>query len=63
MAERRRKRNSASKIPQCLKLLFAEDQVIMSNTDDKWQTAAFKLNQIMTEYVLTLSEKKKSKVI
>jgi len=36
-------------------LLFADDQVIIADTEDILQKAARKLNQIITEYVLTLS--------
>jgi hypothetical protein len=37
-----------------LTLLFADDQVIISNTDGNLQKAAHKLNQIITEYGLTI---------
>jgi len=33
---------------QLLTLLFADDQVIISNTEDSLQKAAYKLNQIIT---------------
>jgi len=36
-------------------LLFADDQVIIANTEDNLQKAAHKLNQIITEYGLTIS--------
>jgi hypothetical protein len=35
----------------------------MSKADDKWQKAAFKSKQVMTEHGLTLSAKKKYDVI
>jgi len=36
-------------------LLFADDQVITADTEDSLQKAAHKLNQIITEYGLTIS--------
>jgi hypothetical protein len=39
-------------------LLFADDQVVISNTEDNLQKAAYKLNQIITEHGLTLSIQK-----
>jgi hypothetical protein len=30
-------------------LLFADDRVVISNTEDNLQKAAYKLNQVMTE--------------
>jgi len=39
-------------------LLFAEDQVIIYNTEDSLQKAAYKLNQIITERGLTISAQK-----
>jgi hypothetical protein len=42
---------------QLLTLLFADDKVIISNTDDNLQKAAHKLHQI-TEYDLTISAQK-----
>jgi hypothetical protein len=47
-----------SKNKQLLTLLFADDQVIISNTDYNLQKAAHKLNQIITEYGLTISAQK-----
>jgi hypothetical protein len=47
-----------SKNKQLLTLLFADDQVIISNTDDNIQKAAHKLNQTITEYGLNVSEQK-----
>jgi hypothetical protein len=42
-------------------LLFAYDQVIIQDTEDNLQKAAHKLNQLITEYGLTISvEKTKS---
>jgi hypothetical protein len=40
-------------------LLFADDQVIIADTEDNLQKAAHKLNQIITEYGLTTSIEKK----
>jgi len=39
-------------------MLFADDQVIIAYTEDKLQKAAHKLNQIITEYGLTISVQK-----
>ena len=39
-------------------LLFANDQVIIADTEDNLQKAAHKLNQIIAEYGLTLSVQK-----
>jgi len=39
-------------------LLFADDQVIIADTEDNLQKAAHKLNQIITEYGLTISVQK-----
>jgi len=36
-------------------LLFADDQVIIADTEDNLQKAAHKLNQIITQYGLTIS--------
>jgi len=33
-----------------LTLLFADEQVLISNTEDKLQKAAYKLNQIIPEH-------------
>jgi flagellin-specific chaperone FliS len=43
-------------------ILFADDQVIMSDSEDNLQTAIYKLNKIITEYGLTISTDK-SKVM
>jgi hypothetical protein len=43
-------------------ILFADDQVIMSDSEDNLQTAICKLNKIITDYGLTLSTDK-SKVM
>ena len=43
---------------QILVPLFADDQVIISNTDDNFQRAVFTLNQIITELCLTVSVQK-----
>ena len=41
---------------QLLTLLFAYDQVIISNTEDSLQKAAYNLNQIITGYCVTVSD-------
>jgi len=46
-----------SKNQQLSTLLFADDQVIIADTQDNLQKAAYKLNQI-TEYGLTISVEK-----
>ena len=48
-----------SKTQQLSTLLFAEDQVIIAETEHNLQKAAHKLNRIITEYVLTISAQKK----
>jgi len=58
MAERRFKRNSTSKKINALKLLFSNEHVIIFITEDKLQKAAYKLNQIITEYGLIISAHK-----
>jgi hypothetical protein len=45
-----------SKNKQLLTLLFPDDQVIISNTEDKLQKAAHKVNQIITKYGLTIKK-------
>ena len=40
-------------------LLFADDQVIIADSEDNQQKAAHKLNQIITEYGLTISTENK----
>jgi hypothetical protein len=39
-------------------LLFADDQVIVADTEDNLQKAAHKLNRLITEYGLTISVQK-----
>ena len=39
-------------------MLFANDQIIIPNTEDNLQKAAYKLNQIITEHGLTISVQK-----
>jgi len=39
-------------------LLFADDQVIIADTEDNLQKAAHKLNKLITEYGLTISAEK-----
>jgi hypothetical protein len=53
MAERRHSRNSTYK-QQLLPLLFADDQIILSNTKDKMRKTAYKLNQIITARGITI---------
>ena len=43
-------------------LLFADDQVIIADTEDNLQKAAYKLNQIITEYGLAISVQKTKSV-
>jgi len=53
-----------SKNQQLSTLLFADNQVIIADTEDNLQKAAYKLNQIITEYGLTISvQKTKSMVL
>ena len=47
-----------SKNQQLSTLLFADDQVILADTEDNLQKSVHKLNQIITEYVLTISVQK-----
>jgi len=47
-----------SKNQQPSMLLFADDQVIIADTEDNLQKAVHKLNQIITEYGLTTSAQK-----
>ena len=58
MAERRHQRNSTSKNQQLLMLLFVDNEVIISNTEDNVQKAVYKLNKITTEHCLTISVQK-----
>jgi hypothetical protein len=39
-------------------LLFADEQVLVADTEDKLQKVAYKLNQIITEYGLNISVQK-----
>jgi len=43
---------------QMSKLLFADDQVVIADTEDNLQKDAHKLNQMITEYGLTISVRK-----
>jgi len=47
-----------SKNQQLSTLLFADNQVIIADTEDSLQKDAYKLNQIITEYGLTISVQK-----
>ena len=42
-------------------LLFADNQVIIANTENNLQKAAYKLNQMITQYALTMSVQKKNR--
>jgi transcription initiation factor TFIIIB Brf1 subunit/transcription initiation factor TFIIB len=48
----------SKKKTQLSTVLFADDEVIIANTEDNLQKAAQKLNQIITEYGLTISVQK-----
>ena len=52
-----------SKNQQLSNLLFADDQVVIADTEDNVQKAAHKLNQIISEYGLTISVKKIGKAV
>ena len=47
-----------SKNQQLSTLLFADDQVVIADMEDNLQKAAHKLDQIITEYGLTISVQK-----
>jgi len=47
-----------SKNQQLSTLLFADNHVTIADTEDNLQKAAYKLNQIITEYGLTISVQK-----
>jgi hypothetical protein len=47
-----------SKNKQLLTLLFTDDQVIISNTEDNLEKATHKLNHIVIEYGLKVSVQK-----
>ena len=55
MAEKIHNRNSTFKNQQLLTLLFADEQITTSNTEDSFLNAVYKLNQITTELSLTVS--------
>jgi len=58
MTKSRHKRNQTFKNQQLSTMLFADDQVIVADTEDILQKAVHKLNQIITEYDLTISVQK-----
>jgi len=58
MAKSRHNWNQALKNQQLSKLLFADDQVTIADTEDNLQKAGHKLNQIIIEYDLTISVQK-----
>jgi hypothetical protein len=60
MAKRRHKRNSTSKKPTTVNTVFwgADDQLVISDTEDNLQKAAYELNEIITEHSLTISVQK-----
>jgi transcription initiation factor TFIIIB Brf1 subunit/transcription initiation factor TFIIB len=43
-------------------LLFADDQVIIADTEDNLQKAAHELNRLITEYGLPMSVQKRKSV-
>jgi hypothetical protein len=45
---------------QLLKLLFATDQVVISNTEDNLQKSVYKLNQIIREHGLIYLHRKQN---
>ena len=55
MAKSRHNQNETHKNQQLSMLLFADNQVVIADTEDNLQKAAHKLNQIITEYCLTIS--------
>jgi len=57
MTERRYSWNSTFK-QKLLPLLFANDQIILSNTKENMQRTSYKLNQIITARGLTISAQK-----
>jgi hypothetical protein len=61
MAKTRHTGIKISQNQQLSTLLFAEDQVIITDREDNLQRAAHKLNQIITEYGLTISVQKKNR--
>jgi hypothetical protein len=61
MVERRHKRNSTSK--KLTELLFADDQVVVLNTEDNLHIATYKLNQIITKNCLTVFALQKTKIV
>jgi hypothetical protein len=46
-----------------LKLLFADDQIIVPNTEDNLHIATYQLNQIITENGLTVFAVQKTKIM
>jgi len=59
MAKTRHNQNQTLKYQQ---LLFADEQIIIADIEDNLQKAAHKLNQIITEYGLTISVQKTKSV-
>jgi hypothetical protein len=57
MAERRHRWNSTAK-QQLLPLLFADDRVILSNTNDNMQKTAYTINPKITARDVTKSAQK-----
>jgi hypothetical protein len=58
MAERRDQRNSTSKNQQLLMLLFVENEVIISNTEENLQKTVYKLNNNRTLFKYICTENK-----
>jgi hypothetical protein len=58
MAKSIHNRNWTFKSQQLSTLLFTDDEVLIADIEDNLHKAARKLNQIITEYGLTLSAQK-----
>ena len=58
MAKRRHHRNSTSKKPVTVNTAIADDQFVISDTEDNFQKAAYELNEITAEHTLTISAQK-----
>jgi len=52
MAKSRHNRNLTFKKPATVNVVYADNQIIIADTEDNLQKAAHKLNQIKTEYGL-----------
>ena len=58
MAKSKHNQNQTFKKQQLSTPLLADNQVIIADTEDNLQKAKHKLNQIITEYCLTISVQK-----